>query len=149
MSLGGGFSLSVNTAATNLAQSGVFLAVAAGNSNADACSSSPASADHVFTVAASDKTDTRASFSNFGNCVEAYAPGVAIKSAWLRNGTNTISGTSMATPHVTGVGALVKAAQGDVSSATVNSWIINNATTGVIKSNPLGTANRLLFKSTL
>lgn len=147
MSLGGGFSSSVNTAATNLANSGVFLAVAAGNSNTNACNTSPASAAGVFTTAASDKTDTRASFSNFGSCVEGYAPGVAIKSAWLNGGTNTISGTSMATPHVTGVAALYKGDNGDASSATIVNFVINNATTGVIVGNPAGTPNRLLFKT--
>jgi subtilisin family serine protease len=149
MSLGGGFSQAVNTAATNLVNSGVFLAVAAGNSNANACNSSPASATGVFTTAASDRTDLRASFSNFGACVEAYAPGVAIRSAWLNGGTNTISGTSMATPHVTGVGALYKGDNGDTSSATISNFIIAQATTGVIRSNPAGTPNRLLFKTNL
>jgi subtilisin family serine protease len=145
MSLGGGFSSALNSAATNLANSGVFLAVAAGNSNANACNTSPASASGVFTTAASDKTDLRASFSNFGSCVEGYAPGVAIKSAWLNGGTRTISGTSMATPHVTGVGALYKSDFGDTASSTIVSFIISNATTGVIRSNPSGTPNRLLF----
>jgi subtilisin family serine protease len=149
MSLGGGFSQAVNTAATNLVNSGVFLAVAAGNSNANACNTSPASATGVFTTAASDRTDLRASFSNFGTCVEAYAPGVAIRSAWLNSTTRTISGTSMATPHVTGVGALYKGANGDASSATVSSFIINNATLNAIRSNPAGTPNRLLFKAGL
>lgn len=144
MSLGGGFSSSLNTAATNLANSGVFLAIAAGNSNANACNFSPASANGVMTVAASDRTDRKASFSNFGSCVEIYAPGVAIKSAWLNGGTNTISGTSMATPHVAGVAALWKS-NGDIATATLNQNIINSATTGVIQGNPSGTPNRLLF----
>jgi subtilisin family serine protease len=144
MSLGGGFSSSLNTAATNLANSGVFLAIAAGNSNANACNFSPASANGVMTVAASDRTDRKASFSNFGSCVEIYAPGVAIKSAWLNGGTNTISGTSMATPHVAGVAALWKS-NGDIATATLNANIINSATNGVILGNPAGTPNRLLF----
>jgi subtilisin family serine protease len=147
MSLGGGLSQAVNTAATNLVNSGVFLAVAAGNSNANACNSSPASATGVFTVAASDKTDLRASFSNFGSCVEAYAPGVAIKSAWLNGTTNTISGTSMATPHVTGVGALYKSSRGDASASTISSFLLTNATMNAIRSNPSGTPNRLLFEA--
>jgi subtilisin family serine protease len=149
MSLGGGFSSSLNSAATNLVNSGVFLAVAAGNSNANACSYSPASASGVFTTAASDKTDTRASFSNFGNCVEGYAPGVAIKSTWLNNGTNTISGTSMATPHITGVGALYKGDHSDASAATIISFIQSTATQNVIRSNHPSTPNRLLFKGDL
>jgi subtilisin family serine protease len=148
LSLGGGYSSTLNSATTNLASSGVFVAVAAGNENQDACNVSPASASGVLTVAASDKTDTRASFSNYGSCVDLYAPGVAITSTWLSDGTNTISGTSMASPHVAGVGVLYKA-YGDASSSTVNSWILNNSTTNVIKSNVSGTPNRLLFKSTL
>jgi len=149
MSLGGSSSTALNTAVTNLWNSGVFLAVAAGNDNADACNSSPAGASGVFTVAASDKTDAKASFSNWGTCVEAYAPGVSIKSTWLLGLTMTLSGTSMATPHVTGVAALLKATYGDGSSDAVANWITSNATSGVITGNPSGTPNLLLFKSTL
>jgi subtilisin family serine protease len=149
MSLGGGRSSSLNTAANNLANSGVFLAVAAGNESQNACNVSPASAASAYTTAASDRTDLRASFSNYGSCVDGYAPGVSIKSAWLSSGTRTISGTSMATPHVAGVGALYKSNFGDQSSATVAGWINTNATAGVIRSNPSGTPNRLLFKAGL
>ena len=148
MSLGGGFSSATNTAANNLAASGVFLAVAAGNSNANACNSSPSSAANVTSVAASASNDSRASFSNFGSCVHIYAPGVSIKSDWLNGGTNTISGTSMASPHVAGVAALYKAVNGDASYSTIRSWMINNATLNVISGNPAGTPNRLLYKST-
>jgi len=148
MSLGGGYSSALNTATNNLSNAGVHVSVAAGNENQNACNVSPASASAPTVVAASDKTDTRATFSNYGSCVEVYAPGVAITSAWLNGGTNTISGTSMAAPHVAGVAALYKSG-GDAASSTINSWIINNATTNVIKSNPSGTVNRLLFKSTL
>ncbi len=152
MSLGGGLSSSLNTAVRNLSDSGVFVAVAAGNENQDACNVSPASAGYnhpVATTAASDKTDTKASFSNFGTCVDIYAPGVGIKSAWIGTSnteTNKISGTSMASPHVAGVSALVKHRYGDVSSATVWNYIYNAATPGKIKSNPTGTPNLLLYK---
>ncbi len=149
MSLGGGKSAALDQAVTSLWNSGVFLAVAAGNDNADACDASPAGASGVFTVAASEKTDAKASYSNWGTCVEAYGPGSAIKSTYLAGLTMTLSGTSMATPHVAGVAALYKAANGDQSSATVSNWIISNATTGAITGNPSGTPNRLLFKSTL
>jgi len=149
MSLGGGFSSSVNTAATNLANSGVFLAVAAGNENQNACNVSPASASGTLTVAASTSTDAKASYSNWGGCVDVYAPGSSITSTWLNSGTNTISGTSMASPHAAGVAALYKGTFGDASSSTVVSWIINNSTANVITGNVTGTPNRLLYKSTL
>jgi subtilisin family serine protease len=149
MSLGGGFSASTNTAANNLASSGVFLAVAAGNSADDACNYSPSSAANTTTVAASTKTDARATYSNYGGCVDLYAPGSSITSTWLSGGTNTISGTSMATPHVVGVAALYKAVNGDASFSTIRTWLTTNATSGVITGNVSGTPNKLLYKSTL
>ena len=149
MSLGGGYSSTLNSAATNLINAGVFLAVAAGNESQDACNVSPASAPGTITVAASDRTDTRASFSNYGGCVDIYAPGVSITSAWINSGTNTISGTSMASPHVAGVGALYKAAYGDAAASTIISWLKTNGTSGVIKSNVSGTPNLLLYKAGL
>ena len=149
MSLGGGYSSTLNSAATNLANSGVFLAVAAGNEGQNACNVSPASAAAAYTTAASDRTDLRASFSNYGSCVDGYAPGVAITSTWSNGGTNTISGTSMASPHVAGEGALYKSRYGDAASSTVSSWIASSSTSGVIRSNPAGTPNRLLFTNGL
>lgn len=144
MSLGGGLSKALNRAVETLAGSGVAVAVAAGNSGANACNTSPASANGVITVAASDRTDARASFSNTGTCVETYAPGVDITSAWLDGGTRTISGTSMASPHVAGAMALYKAT-GDKTTPAVNIWITNTATTSAIRANPTGTPNRLLY----
>jgi subtilisin family serine protease len=149
MSLGGGYSSATNTAANNLANSGVFLAVAAGNSNANACNYSPASASAVTSVASSTSSDAKSSFSNYGSCTHLYAPGSSITSTWINSGTNTISGTSMASPHVAGVGALYKATYGNASSSTIRSWLINNATAGVITGNPSGTPNRLLYKAAL
>ncbi len=149
MSLGGGYSSTTNTAANNLANSGVFLAVAAGNSNANACNYSPASATYATTVGATDRNDYRASYSNYGSCVDVYAPGSSITSAWSNGGTNTISGTSMASPHVAGVGALYKATYGNAASSTIDSWIKNNASSGYVKSNPTGTVNKLLWKGSL
>jgi subtilisin family serine protease len=149
MSLGGGFSSSLNTATASLANSGVFVAVAAGNESTNACNRSPASTAAAFTTAASDRSDRRAYFSNYGSCVDAYAPGVSIKSAWLGTGTRTISGTSMASPHVAGVAALYKSVNGNVSSSSVSSWIASNASTGEIRSNVSGTPNRLLYKGGL
>lgn len=149
MSLGGGYSASTNTSANNLASSGVFLAVAAGNSNADACNSSPSSAANTTTVAASTSSDARATYSNWGGCVDLYAPGSSITSTWINSGTNTISGTSMATPHVTGVAALYKATYGDASYSTIRSWLTTNATANVITGNVSGTPNRLLYTAGL
>jgi subtilisin family serine protease len=149
MSLGGGFSQATNDAATNLSASGVFLAVAAGNSNADACNSSPSSASGTVTVAASTSTDARASYSNYGPCVDLYAPGSSITSTWLNSGTNTISGTSMATPHVTGVAAVYKATYGDAVWSTVRDWLSANATANVITGNVSGTPNALLYTARL
>ena len=149
MSLGGGLSSSLNTAVNNLAGAGIFVAVAAGNGNSDACSYSPSSASAAFTTASSEKTDARRSSSNYGSCVDGYAPGGSITSTWIGSGTSTISGSSMASPHVAGVAALYKATYGDAASSTVDSWIKNNATSGVITGNPTGTPNRLLYKAGL
>ncbi|HEY0736039.1 MAG TPA: S8 family peptidase [Herpetosiphonaceae bacterium] len=145
MSLGGGANTSVDNAATNMVNRGITVAVAAGNSNANACNYSPARAASVLTVAASTRTDAKASYSNHGSCVELYAPGDQITSAWNNGGTSTISGTSMASPHVAGVAALYLAGNPTAAPATVNSWIINNATANVITGNPAGTPNRLLY----
>jgi subtilisin family serine protease len=149
LSLGGGLNTSLNTAVTNLSNSGVFVAVAAGNSNSNACNYSPASATAVFTTASSESNDARRSSSNWGSCVDAYAPGGSITSTWIGGATNTISGSSMASPHVAGVAALYKATYGNVSSATIDTWIKNNATAGVITGNVTGTPNRLLYKAAL
>jgi len=149
MSLGGGYSSTLNTAANNLANSGVFLAVAAGNENQNACNVSPASAASATTVAASTSSDAKASYSNYGSCVDLYAPGSSITSTWINSGTNTISGTSMASPHVAGVAALYKGVYGNASTSTIDSWIKTNSTANVITGNVTGTPNRLLYKSTL
>ena len=108
MSLGGNASATIDAAVTKLTNSGIVVVVAAGNSNADACNYSPARAPSAITVGATDKTDARASYSNFGSCVDLSAPGSMITSAWYTSTTamNTISGTSMATPHVVGAAAV-------------------------------------------
>jgi subtilisin family serine protease len=144
MSLGGGKSPTIDAAAKKLTDSGVFLAVAAGNDGADACDASPSGADGVLAVAASDRTDASASFTNHGRCVSVYAPGVAITSDWLNNGTNTISGTSMATPHVVGVAALYKEAGGDGPQSAISGWITSHAVKGAVRAVPPGTPNLLL-----
>ena len=147
MSLGGGFSLALNTAVDRSAAAGVTYGIAAGNSSADACNSSPASATTGITVGATDNTDTFASFSNFGTCVHINAPGVGITSAWVGSSTatNTISGTSMATPHVVGAAALYLQTTPSATPSQVRSALTSNATPNVIAAIGPGTPNLLLY----
>jgi subtilisin family serine protease len=133
MSLGGGASSSVDAAVQAVIADGVTVVVAAGNSNVDACTSSPARVVAAITVAASDSTDTRASFSNFGSCVDVFAPGVAITAAWSNGGTNTISGTSMASPHVAGAAALILSASSSSTPTDVTSRLLGAATSNIVK----------------
>jgi subtilisin family serine protease len=151
MSLGGGASSAINTATTNLINAGVTVVVAAGNSNINACNGSPSGVTAAIVVAASTSTDAKASYSNYGSCVDLYAPGSSITSAWYSSttATNTISGTSMASPHVAGVAALYLSGNTTASPATVQSWINTNATASVITGNVTGTPNRLLYKAAL
>lgn len=145
LSLSGGYSPALNAAVQSLSGAGVFVSVSAGNAAADACAGSPASASGVYAVAASDRSDAAASFSNHGACVDAYAPGVDIRSAWPGGGSRDLSGTSMAAPHVAGVVAIYKGDHGDASQATLTSWLNLRASKNVITSIPAGTPNRLLF----
>ena len=149
LSLGGSYSAALNTAVKNLSDSGVTVVVAAGNSGTDTASVSPASTAEALTVAASDRYDERASFSNHGAYVDTYAPGVGILSASMSGAATSMSGTSMAAPHVAGVTALYKATHGDAASSTVHGWVVANATPGVVGGNPSGTANRLLHMGAL
>ncbi len=149
LSLGGGASRAVDDAVNNLAARGVFVAVAAGNESQDACNTSPARAAAVVSVAASTRADARASFSNYGPCVDIYAPGSQITSAWIGGSANTISGTSMASPHVAGAAALYKAANPSATPAAVRNWLTTNATANAVTGNVGGTPNRLLFKAGL
>lgn len=147
MSLGGAFSSTQNTAVNNAVNAGVFFAVAAGNSNQNACNFSPASAANAYTIGSTTISDVRSSFSNFGSCVDTFAPGSSITSAWRTSdtATNTISGTSMATPHATGAGALVFQEHPTWTPAQVMSELNARATTGVLSSLGSGSPNRLLF----
>jgi subtilisin family serine protease len=111
MSLGGGLSQALNDAVAKSAAAGIFYSLAAGNDGANACNSSPAAAgvnDGVMTVGATDSSDNGASWSNYGPCVDIWAPGVSILSTRNGGGTTTMSGTSMASPHVGGGGALYR-----------------------------------------
>ncbi|MCA1591655.1 MAG: S8 family peptidase [Acidobacteria bacterium] len=147
MSLGGSASSSLDTAVQNSINSGVTYSIAAGNSNVDACGSSPARVAAAITVGSTTSTDVRSSFSNFGTCVDIFAPGSSITSAWSTSdtATNTISGTSMATPHVTGVSALYLQAHPGSSPATIRNAIVNGSTTGRLTSIGTGSPNRLLY----
>lgn len=131
MSLGGGVSTTLDTAVKKSADSGVFYSIAAGNSGADACNSSPASAgthDGVMTTAATDSSDQEASWSNYGPCVDVWAPGVSILSTRKGGGTTTMSGTSMAAPHVAGTGALYLSTATSVSASAVEIKLKADAT---------------------
>lgn len=147
MSLGGGVSSALDTAVNNLSNAGVPIAVAAGNSNADACGSSPARAANAITVGSTTSTDARSSFSNFGTCLDLFAPGSSIVSSWFSSNTATatLSGTSMASPHVAGVAALYKQANPSASATTVRNAIVNGATTNVVTGAGTGSPNRLLY----
>jgi subtilisin family serine protease len=147
MSLGGGASTALDTAVNNLHNANVTIAVAAGNSNANACNSSPARAVNAITTGSTTTSDARSSFSNFGTCLDLFAPGSSILSAWFTSNTATatLSGTSMASPHVAGVAALYKQANPSASSTTIRNAIVNNATTGVVTNAGSGSPNRLLY----
>ncbi|GAB1315274.1 hypothetical protein MFIFM68171_05484 [Madurella fahalii] len=147
MSLGGGYSASINRAAAALVDAGVFLAVAAGNDNANAANYSPASEASVCTVGSTDRNDAKSSFSNYGSVVDIWAPGTSILSTWIgsSSATNTISGTSMASPHVAGLAAYLLALLGNRSPEALCTYIRNTAVSGVITGLPSGSVNRLAF----
>ena len=148
MSLGGEANTSLDSAVENLFNNGYVMVVAAGNSNTDACSSSPARVSKAITVAATDNTDTRASYSNYGSCVDIFAPGSQINSSWIGSNTATkvLNGTSMATPHVVGVVAEMLQSTPTATPQTISTNLLNQASSNVVK-NPSGSPNRLLYKS--
>ncbi|HRQ64400.1 MAG TPA: S8 family peptidase [Xanthomonadaceae bacterium] len=147
MSLGGGAATTTDNATNNLISRGVSVVVAAGNSGANACNYSPARVANAITVGSTTSTDARSSFSNFGSCVNIFAPGSSITSAWhtSNTATNTISGTSMASPHVAGVAALWLGTSPSATPAAIRNHIYSRATTNVLSGIGSGSPNRLLY----
>jgi subtilisin family serine protease len=154
MSLGGGANTSVDDATRRMIASGVATAIAAGNGNRggvaqDACKYSPARVAEGMTIGATTKTDAKTSWSNYGTCVDWFAPGSGITSAWIGSGTteiNTISGTSMATPHVAGVAALHLQSNPSHSAQQVRDALYALATKGIVTSSKTAN-NHLLFSN--
>jgi subtilisin family serine protease len=149
MSLGGSASSAMDTAVRNAIAAGVTFAIAAGNSNANASNYSPARVSEAITVGSSTSSDAKSSFSNYGSVVDIFAPGSSILSAWSTSdtATNTISGTSMASPHVAGVAARYLQSSPSASPSTVRNALVNASTTGRLTGLPSGTSNRLLYRS--
>lgn len=146
MSLGGGYSSAVNSAVRASYNAGITVVVAAGNDNADASNYSPASESTAITVGAISSTDARASFSNYGSFIDVFAPGVSVLSSWIGSttATNTISGTSMATPHVAGLAAYLIALEGLSTPAAVVARIKALATSGAV-TNALSANNLIAY----
>ncbi len=147
LSLGGGASDSLDLAVNNLIDAGFTVVAAAGNENADACQVSPARVEEAITVGATNASDHRASFSNFGECLDVFAPGVSVTSA-VHSGdssTATYSGTSMAAPHAAGAAALYLQANPDASPQSVALYLTDSATADKIQDPGSGSPNRLLF----
>jgi subtilisin family serine protease len=147
MSLGGGVQPTLDQAVTNSIKAGITYVIAAGNNNGDACFTSPARTPTAITVGATDINDQRASFSNFGTCLDVFGPGVNITSDWNTSNTATIvlSGTSMATPHVVGAVARYLQSNPTATPAKVLYAISATATGGIVGNPGAGSVNRLVY----
>jgi len=147
MSLGGSFSPSLNAAVDRAVADGITVVVAAGNENSDACRRSPASASSALTVGSTTSADQRSSFSNFGACLDLFAPGSSITSAWVggATSTNTISGTSMASPHVAGAVAAYLSVWPASSPTEVTNGLVGASTRGVVTNAGPASPNGLLY----
>jgi subtilisin family serine protease len=147
LSLNGSKSTSVNNAIAAAVSAGVPFIVAAGNNYADACNYSPPSSTSACTVAASTSSDAAASTSNYGSCVDIYAPGMSITSLWIGEdgATATLSGSSVAAAHVAGVAALYLASDPSIPASGLCSALSSNATSGVLTGVPTGTPNKLVY----
>ncbi|MFF1452475.1 S8 family peptidase [Streptomyces sp. NPDC058274] len=146
LSLGGGASTTLDTAVSNSIASGVTYAIAAGNSNANASSYSPARVAAAITVGATTNTDARASYSNYGSVLDIFAPGSSILAGYNTSdtATATLSGTSMATPHVAGAAAVYLASHTSATPAQVSTALVNGATSNVVSGPGTGSPNKLL-----
>lgn len=147
LSLGSSKSTAVNAAVAGAVVKGITMVVAAGNSGANACNYSPASEPMAITVGATTSADARASYSNYGSCVDIFAPGSAITSAWIggTTATSTISGTSMASPHVAGIAALALQANPLATPAAVANFLTSQASVNKLTSVGTGSPNRLVY----
>jgi len=148
MSLGGGKTQALNDAVDAASEHGrVTTVAAAGNNNGDTCNFSPASSPSCIAVGASNNLDQKATFSNHGRCMTLFAPGQSITSTWIGgpDADNTISGTSMAAPHVCGVVTKYLGERPQDAPAVVKAWIVAQSTGGLVKNLPINTVNLLLF----
>lgn len=147
MSLGGGASQAIDDAVARMTAAGVTVVVAAGNAASNACNFSPARAPSAITVASTDINDARSSFSNYGTCVDIFAPGRNIVSAWYTSNTATatLSGTSMASPHVAAAVAIYLGTEPSASPARATSDVLSNATPNVVTNPGAGSPNRMVY----